>query len=115
MTWWGKQYVTNWTKIDAWLFLVFCNRPTDISNAVNDIPSTITTFHAGYSVKYSCLSGYVGWDWDDEKECRIQIDCRTGTTTSECTFLGQWTFATLKCTRKMIELRYILDSMCEIF
>jgi hypothetical protein len=28
------------------------------------------------------------------------INYRAGTTTSECTFLGQWTFATLKCTRK---------------
>jgi hypothetical protein len=42
--------------------LVFCNRPIDIINAVNDIPSTITTFHAGYSVKYTCLTGYVGYE-----------------------------------------------------
>ncbi len=41
--------------------LVFCNRPPDINNAVNDIPSTITTFHASYSVKYTCLTGYVGY------------------------------------------------------
>jgi len=47
----------NWFSI---LKLVFCNRPSDIINAVNDIPSTITTFHAGYSVKYTCLTGYVG-------------------------------------------------------
>ncbi|CAF1283345.1 unnamed protein product [Adineta steineri] len=64
------------------LFLLFCNRPPDINNAVNDIPSTITTFHASYSVTYTCLTGYIG----------------NGTTRSECTFLGQWTFATLKCT-----------------
>lgn len=66
---------------------MFCNRPPNIINSVNDIPSTITSFHAGYKVQYTCLTGYVG----------------TGTTTSECTFLGQWTFATLKCTRKLID------------
>jgi len=43
------------------LKLVFCNRPPDINNAVNDIPSTITTFHASYTVKYTCLTGYVGY------------------------------------------------------
>jgi len=51
-------------KMNSFFFffiqLVFCNRPPDIINAVNDIPSTITTFHAGYSVKYTCLTGYVG-------------------------------------------------------
>jgi hypothetical protein len=49
--------------IDILLFvkLVFCNRPPDIINAVNDVPSTITAFHAGYSVKYTCLVGYVGY------------------------------------------------------
>ena len=31
---------------------------------------------------------------------RRKLPFRNGTTTSECTFLGQWTFATLKCTRK---------------
>jgi hypothetical protein len=82
--------------------LVFCNRPVDIINAVNDIPSTITAFHAGYSVKYTCLTGYVGYDETNKNEI-IDFFCefyRNGTTTSECTFLGQWTFATLKCIRK---------------
>ncbi|UJR30906.1 hypothetical protein I4U23_018416 [Adineta vaga] len=75
--WWGPSDTVPYCAKE-----VFCDRPSDIINAVNDIPTTITTFHAGYSVKYTCLTGYVG----------------TGTTTSECTFLGQWTFATLKCT-----------------
>jgi hypothetical protein len=48
--------------------LVFCNRPVDIINAVNDIPSTITAFHAGYSVKYTCLTGYVGYDETNKNE-----------------------------------------------
>lgn len=65
-------------------YVVFCHRPADIIHAVNDIPSTISTFHVGYLVKYTCLTGYVGH----------------GTNTSECTFLGQWTFATLKCVRE---------------
>lgn len=55
---WIEKKETNWLLVN--LFLVFCNRPPDIPNAVNDIPSTITTFHAGYSVKYTCLTGYVG-------------------------------------------------------
>ncbi|CAF4756480.1 unnamed protein product, partial [Rotaria magnacalcarata] len=75
--WWGP---TN--SIPYCAKEVFCNQPPEIINAVNDVPSTITTFHAGYSVKYTCLTGYVG----------------NGTATSECTFLGQWTFSTLKCT-----------------
>ena len=52
--------ILNEEKLILNFFVVFCDRPSDISNAVNDIPSTISTFHAGYSVKYSCLSGYVG-------------------------------------------------------
>ncbi|CAF0950052.1 unnamed protein product [Rotaria sordida] len=75
--WWGPTNSVPYCAQE-----IFCNQPPDITNAVNDVPSTITTFHAGYSVKYTCLLGYVG----------------NGTTTSECTFLGQWTFATLKCT-----------------
>ncbi|CAF4216479.1 unnamed protein product [Rotaria socialis] len=75
--WWGPSDVIPYCAKE-----VFCDRPPDIINAVNDVPSTITTFHAGYSIKYTCLTGYVG----------------TGTTISECTFLGQWTFSTLKCT-----------------
>jgi hypothetical protein len=87
------------------LKLVFCNRPSDIINAVNDIPSTITTFHAGYSVKYTCLTGYVGYMKRIKSKiylsvCVFFLYYRNGTTTSECTFLGQWTFATLKCIRK---------------
>lgn len=70
-------------------------------NAVNDVPSTITTFHAGYSVKYTCLTGYVGYD---KRKTNIDLislfNHRNGTATSECTFLGQWTYTTLKCTRK---------------
>ena len=81
--------------------LVFCNRPIDIINAVNDIPSTITTFHAGYSAKYTCLTGYVGYEKKRDEMIYFFWRCfRNGTTTSECTFLGQWTFATLKCIRK---------------
>ncbi len=53
--------IINWLFF-CYLKLVFCNRPPDIINAVNDIPSTITTFHAGYSVKYTCSTGYVGYD-----------------------------------------------------
>ncbi|CAF1280710.1 unnamed protein product [Adineta steineri] len=75
--WWGPTDSVPYCTKE-----VFCNRPPDINNAVNDIPSTITTFHASYSVTYTCLTGYIG----------------NGTTRSECTFLGQWTFATLKCT-----------------
>ncbi|CAF0868249.1 unnamed protein product [Adineta ricciae] len=74
--WWGPSDSVPYCTKE-----VFCPRPPDIANAVNDIPSSITTFHAGYSIQYTCLTGFVG----------------NGTTTSECAFLGQWTFATLKC------------------
>jgi hypothetical protein len=37
-------------------------------NAVNDIPSTITTFHAGYSVKYTCLTGYTGYEEEENQK-----------------------------------------------
>lgn len=88
--------------IDFLFVIVFCNQPPEIINAVSDVPSTITTFHAGYSVKYTCLTGYVGYD--EKKRNSIECYClffnRNGTAISECTFLGQWTFATLKCTRK---------------
>ncbi len=44
------------------------------------------------------------WVWRRRKSKEMNSCCflydRNGTTTSECTFLGQWTFATLKCIRK---------------
>jgi hypothetical protein len=57
---WRKLWHDEGDNILCIAILVFCNRPPDIINAVNDIPSMITTFHAGYSVKYTCLTGYVG-------------------------------------------------------
>lgn len=51
-----------------YLKLVFCNRPVDIINAVNDISTTIKTFQAGYSAKYTCLTDYVEYDEKNKNE-----------------------------------------------